>query len=331
MATAGLTAPDIAAAIRSVLAAREDVTVLLDEVVGVDLANRTLRLASSDEATLSYDYLVIAAGARTNYLGHDEWAERAPGMKSVSDALEIRRRVLLSFEAAETTRDKKKRERLLTFAIVGGGSTGVELSGAVAELGRFVLASDFRHIRPQASRVVLIEAGDRLLPAFAPELSDSARLELASFGVDVRLRTRVEAIDGEKLTLRSADGALDELPAEVVVWAAGVKPVPLAEALGVPLEKGHVKVERDCSVPGHPEVFCIGGHGALRGARRQAAPRREPGGDATGALRHQGHRPAHRRPGRSRQRAARLPLPRQGDHGDHRSQERRGAGRPFSR
>jgi NADH dehydrogenase len=261
VATAGLTAPDIAAAIRSVLAGREDVTILLDEVVGVDLAGKTLTLASGAEEALSYDYLVLAAGARTNYFGHDEWAERAPGMKSISDALEIRRRVLLSFEQAETARDKE-----LTFAIVGGGSTGVELAGAVAELGRFVLASDFRHIRPDASRVVLIEAGARLLPAFAEDLSESARLELAGFGVDVRLHTKVEAIDGDKLTLRGPDGTVDELPAGTVVWAAGVKPVPLAQTLGLPMARdGRVKVERDCSLPGHPEAFCIGDMAYLEG------------------------------------------------------------------
>jgi NADH dehydrogenase len=273
VATAGLTAPDIAAAIRSVLADRDDVTVLLDEVVGVDLDAKTVRLANASDKTLAYDYLVIAAGARTNYFGHDDWSERAPGMKSISDALEIRKRVLLSFEQAETTRDEKQREKLLTFAIVGGGPTGVELAGAVAELGRFVLASDFRHIRPQASRVVLIEAGPRLLPAFAPDLSDSARLELAGFGVDVRLQTRVEGLDADKLTLRSEDGTLDDLPAATVVWAAGVKPVPLAKALGLPTAKdGRVKVARDCSLPGHPDAFCIGDMAYLEGRDGKPLP-----------------------------------------------------------
>ena len=280
VATAGLTSADIAAAIRSVLSSQENATVLMDEVTAVDLTAKTVTLA--EEAALSYDFLIVAAGARTHYFGHDDWEAHAPGMKSIADAMEIRRRVLLSFEAAERTEDRAEREALLTFAIVGGGPTGVELAGAVAELGRFVLAEDFRHIRPRESHVVLIEAGPRLLPAFSPSLSEEAREELARFGVDVRLNTRVEAIDALGLTLADVrseptGSAIDTLHAATIVWAAGVRPAPLAAALGTPLAPdGRVKVLRDCSLPSHPDAFCLGDMAYFVGDDGKALPGLSP-------------------------------------------------------
>ncbi len=251
VAMAGLSPADISAPIRAVLSAQSNVEVLLAEVTHVDLAGRVVHTDAGPEP---YDSLVLAAGARTSYFGHPEWAQHAPGLKDLEDAIDIRHRVLLAFEAAERARDPAERARLLTFVIIGGGPTGVELAGALAELSRTVLAQDFRNIDPASARVVLLDGGDRVLSTFSPELSAAAAAQLASLGVTVRSGLRVESVD--------ADGVVaggERIDAGTVLWAAGVAGSPLAQVLGVPLDRaGRVIIEPDCSLPGHREVFCIG-------------------------------------------------------------------------
>jgi NADH dehydrogenase len=252
VALAGLAATDIAYPIRAALHGRRNVSVLLGEVTGIDVAGRGVRL--DDGTTLSYDYLVLAAGVRTSYFGHDDWAAFAPGLKDLDDALEVRRRVLFALEAAERTADPAERQRLLTFVVVGGGPTGVELAGAIADLSRDILAKDFRRLDRKAVRVVLVEAADRVLTPFDPPLSARARAQLEELGVEVRTGVRVEAIDAGGVTI-----AGETVRAGTVLWGAGVRPSPLAAALGVPLDgAGRVVVGSDCAVPGHPELFVVG-------------------------------------------------------------------------
>jgi NADH dehydrogenase len=216
-----------------------------------------------------YDWLVLAVGAQSSYFGHDEWEPFAPGLKSVEDALEIRRRVLLAFERAELVSDARERRKLLTFAVIGGGPTGVEMSGAIAELSRFVLSKDFRAADPRDAKVVLIEAGPRILGGFPEDLAQSAVEQLGELGVEVRTHARVVAIDEDGVAIESGDhddvpglGAgrgLERIHAATVLWGAGVRANELTRGLGVPLDKqGRVIVEKDCSLPGHPEVFAIG-------------------------------------------------------------------------
>ncbi len=252
VAMAGLSAPEIATPIRSVLRNQKNARVLLGDVVGVDLARKRVELRSGER--LAYDFVVVAAGARTNFFGKDEWAKYALGLKDLDDALEIRERVLLAFEAAEREPDEHRRERLLSFVVVGGGPTGVELAGALAELSRFVLARDFRHIQPGATRITLVEGGPRVLGQFDPESSSAAEKQLADLGVEVRTGERVENIDAEGVHL-----AGELLPAATVLWGAGVRAASLAELLGVPTDRaGRIVVEEDCSVSGRPEVFAVG-------------------------------------------------------------------------
>jgi NADH dehydrogenase len=252
VALAGLAATDIAYPIRASLHGRRNVTVLLGEVTGVDVAARHVRL--DDGMTLSYDYLVMAAGARTSYFGHDDWAQFAPGLKDLDDALDVRKRVLTALETAERTSDPVERQRQLTFVIVGGGPTGVELAGAIADLSRDILANDFRRLDRKAVRVVLVERADRLLTPFDPPLSAKARTQLEELGVDVRTGVSVESIDADGVRV-----AGETIRAGTVLWGAGVRPSPLATALGVPLDRGgRVVVGPDCAVPGHPELFVVG-------------------------------------------------------------------------
>lgn len=258
VAMAGLSPADIAIPIRSVLREYPRVRVLMAEAVGVDFERRHLLL--HDGESIGYDYLVIAAGARTNFFGHEKsWGVHALGMKSLEDALEMRRRVLLAFEAAEREPDEAARRRLLSFAVIGGGPTGVEVAGALSELARFVLSDDFRAIDASQTRVVLIEAQDRLLSGgFSEKLAQSAREQLAELGVEVRLRTRVEEIDEHGVKFESQQGA-GLLEAATVLWTAGVEARHLTERLGVERDRmGRVQVKPDCSVPEHPEVFAIG-------------------------------------------------------------------------
>lgn len=252
VAMAGLSPAEIAVPIRSVLYRHENTRVLLDEVLKVDIASRTVLLRESE--SLQYDYLVIAAGARTNYFGHDDWAALAPGLKDLDDAVEIRRRVLLAFEAAEREKDEAARRRYLTFVVIGGGPTGVELAGAIAELASFVLARDFRAIHPDATRVLLLEGGSTLLAGFDAQLSISAANSLKEMGVTVRTNARVTHIDARGVTLGD-----ERVEASTVLWAAGVRASELCATLGVPLDRsGRIPVNADCSIAGHDEVFCIG-------------------------------------------------------------------------
>jgi len=256
VAMAGLAPTEIAAPIRSVLRKQRNARVLLAEVTHVDLEAKQVFIDPGPaEEPLAYDYLVLAPGARTHYFGHDEWAPYAPGLKSIDDAVEIRRRVLLAFEAAEREPDPEKRAQLLSFVVIGGGPTGVELAGAVAELSRFALGRDFRLAHPSEARVLLIEGGPRLLPAFAPELSEKTVLQLAELGVHVRTGTFVDGIGPQGVRLRTGE----LLRADTVVWAAGVACSPLIAALGVQVDRqGRAQVQQDCSLPGHPETFVIG-------------------------------------------------------------------------
>jgi len=252
VAMAGLAATDVAYPIRAALHGRRNITVLLGEVTAIDVAARTVRL--DDGTTLPYDYLMMAAGARTSYFGHDDWAAFAPGLKDLDDALEVRRRVLTALEAAERAADPAERQRQLTFVVVGGGPTGVELAGAIADLSRDILASDFQRVDRRAVRVVLVEMADRILTPFDPPLSDKARAQLEELGVEVRTGVRVEAIDAGGVRVGG-----ETVHAGTVLWGAGVRPSPLAAALGLPLDRaGRVIVGPDCAVPGHPEIFVVG-------------------------------------------------------------------------
>jgi NADH dehydrogenase len=252
VAMAGLAPASIAVPIRSVLRRQANARVLLDEVVAVDLAANQVVLRES--GSLPYDFLVLAAGARTNYFGNAEWARRAPGLKDLDDAVEIRRRVLLAFEAAERESSEAERRRHLTFVVIGGGPTGVELAGAIAELAATVLARDFRAIHPQLARVVLVEGSDRLLSSMSPASSAHAKAALAEMGVDVRVGVRVTHLDDGGVTVGGV-----RIESSTVLWAAGVSASPLGSKLGVDLDRqGRVVVQPDCSVPGHPNVFCIG-------------------------------------------------------------------------
>lgn len=251
VATAALSPGDIAHPIRAILRRQKNARVLLGEAIAVDLKSRCLHLK---DGSLTYDYLILATGARHAYFGHADWEPHAPGLKSLEDALEIRRRILLAFERAERENDEAKRQALLTFVVVGGGPTGVELAGAIAEISRQVLVSDFRTIDPSEAQVFLVEAGPRILTAFPEELSTAAETSLLRLGVCIRKDCPVTRIEPGLVGLGDAI-----LRAETVLWAAGVQASPLAQSLGVPLDRvGRVLVEEDLSVPGYPEVFVIG-------------------------------------------------------------------------
>jgi NADH dehydrogenase len=252
VATAGLSAPEIAQPIRSILARRPDISVLMDRVVDIDLASRRVSL---EKSALPFDYLVLALGGRTSYFGHPEWEQFAPGLKTLAEALRIRSRVLLAFEKAEASTDPTERDALLTIVIVGGGPTGVELAGAFAELARKVLKRDFRRIDPTQARIILVEAAPTVLGHLPSDLSQSARRQLEHLGVQVRTETKVSAIQPGEVILASGE----RIRTENIIWAAGVAAVPLTGRLGVALDRsGRVKVNPDLSLPGHPEVFAIG-------------------------------------------------------------------------
>jgi NADH dehydrogenase len=252
VATAALNPSDIAAPIRSVLRRQRNADVILAEVESVDTAARLVRL--TDHSTLGYEYLLIGTGSRHSYFGHDQWEALAPGLKDLEDALEIRRRVLLAFELAERERDTVRRHAYLTFVIVGGGPTGVEMAGAVAEIRRYALRRDFRHIDPGEATVMLLEGGPRLLPAYPPKLSEEAKLKLRRLGVEVRTDTLVTDVRPGAVA-----AAGWTIPTQTVIWAAGNVASPLIKSLGVPLDRmGRAVVEPDCTIPGHPEVFVLG-------------------------------------------------------------------------
>jgi NADH:quinone reductase (non-electrogenic) len=252
VAMAGLSPGEIAVPIRSVLSRQENARVLLAEVTGVDLVNR--RVETRESQPLDYDYLVIATGAQNSYFGHDDWAKVAPGLKDLDDAIEIRRRVLVAFEAAERETDPSVQRQHLTFVVIGGGPTGVELAGAIAELATFVLASDFRAIQSDATRVVLVEGSERVLSGFDPKLSAAAAKSLTAMGVEIRTGLRVTAIDEGGVTCGS-----ERIAASTVLWAAGVRGSDLSQHIGLSVDRqGRALVEQDCSVKDHPEVFVIG-------------------------------------------------------------------------
>jgi NADH dehydrogenase len=251
---------------------RPNFAVVMGEVTDIDLAAKRLRHTRGE---LSYDYLVVAAGGVTSYFGHPEWEQFAPGLKTLDDALRIRRLILCSLERAETETDPLKREAAMTIVVIGGGPTGVELAGAFAELTRTVLNKDFDRIDPTKARVILIEGSDHILSPFPPELRESAKRQLEKLGVEVRLSKRVEAVrDGELV----ASGEL--IRADNIIWGAGVGGAPIAKKLGVELDRaGRVKVLPDCSVPGHPEVFAAGDIATLVDANGLVVP-----GVAQGAM-----------------------------------------------
>ncbi|WP_119717009.1 NAD(P)/FAD-dependent oxidoreductase [Cognatilysobacter tabacisoli] len=257
VATAGLSAPDIAAPLRHILRRQRNVEVRLGEVVGLDAASRTVALADGD--ALHYDQLLLASGATHAYFGHDDWAAHAPGLKTLDDALAIRRRLLLAFERAEATDDPAERAAWLNFAVVGGGPTGVELAGTLAEIARHTLRDEFRRIDPADARVRLIEAGPRVLASFPESLSAKARAQLERLGVEVVTGAPVESIDAAGYVLRGVDGATTRVDARTVLWAAGVAASPLGALLDAPRDRaGRVQVAADLSVPGHPEIFVAG-------------------------------------------------------------------------
>ncbi|WP_109125175.1 NAD(P)/FAD-dependent oxidoreductase [Dyella sp. C11] len=265
VATAGLSAPSIAAPLRQILRGQPNVTVLMDEAIGVDLDQHTVKLARGD---ITYDALVVATGATHAYFGHDDWERYAPGLKTLEDAFAIRRRVLVAFERAERENDPAQQQAWLNFVIVGGGATGVELAGTVAEIARHTLPREFRRADPRRANVLLIEAGPRLLPAFAPDLSDKARKQLEKLGVEVRLGTSVTDIDAQGVMLGDTPYA-----ARTVLWAAGVAASPLGRLLGAPLDRaGRVLVEPDLSLPGHPDVFVIGDLASVTQSNGQLVP-----------------------------------------------------------
>jgi NADH dehydrogenase len=255
VATAALNPSDIAYPIRSVLAHQRNARVLLADAKAIDVVNRTVTL---DGGSLQYDYLVLATGATHSYFGKDEWGQIAPGLKSVEDAIEIRRRIFLAYEAAERESDPHEQQEYLTFVVVGGGPTGVELAGALGEIGLKTLAKDFRSIDPTHVRVVLFEGTDRVLRTYPEKLSLAAQQALEKRQVDVRVRSMVTAVDEHGVTVSTPHGE-QRVRARTVLWAAGVHASPLAASLGAARDRsGRVIVEPDCCIPDHPEVFVIG-------------------------------------------------------------------------
>ncbi len=265
VATAVVSPADIAWPIRGILRSQHNVRVLMAEVTGVDVA---AKLVQTDSVTLPYDYLVLATGATHSYFGHDDWAKYAPGLKTIFDATEIRSRLLLAFEHAELVSDEAKRRALLTFVIVGGGPTGVEMAGAIAEVALHALPNDFCEIDPRNARILLIEAGPRLLPSFPEKLSDYAKHTLEKMGVTVMTSSRVTDCDAAGVTV---DG--ERIEASTIIWGAGVVASPAAEWVGAPHDQaGRIKVEPDLSVSGHQEIFAIGDTATVLDRKGQPVP-----------------------------------------------------------
>lgn len=252
VATAGLNPSDIAAPIRRVLRRQRNATVLLAEVTGVDPARKRVLLA--DDSALSYDTLILATGATHSYFGHDEWAEHAPGLKTVEDAVEIRRRVLLAFEAAERETDPARRRAWMTFVIIGGGATGVELAGSLSEVARFTLSRDFRRIDPTQARILLLEGTRQVLPTYVPRLGERAREQLVELGVEVRTGALVTGVDEGGVWIGE-----ERIESRTTLWGAGVAASPLGRSLGVEVDRaGRVVVAPDLTVPGYEDVHVIG-------------------------------------------------------------------------
>ncbi len=273
VATGGLSPANIAAPLRDILSRQRNATVLLAEAVDIDVARRTVVLSDGEVA---YDTLVVATGASHHYFGHDEWVPLAPGLKTIEDAIEIRRRLLLAFEAAERESDHDVRRAWLTFVVVGGGPTGVELAGALGEIANDTLKHDFRSINPADADILLLEAADRVLPAYPADLSAKAERALGRLGVTVRTGSAVTGIDAHAVTIRH--GEQDEaLATRTVLWAAGVQASPLgrrlADATGAETDRaGRLIVETDLTVPGHPEIFVIGDLALCRDGQGRPLP-----------------------------------------------------------
>lgn len=256
VATAGLSAPSIAAPIRHIFRTQKNVTVLMGEVTGIDVERRCIQLESADQ--LGYDHLIVAAGATHSYFGNDTWATHAPGLKTLEDAFDIRQRILLAFEHAERAATQAERGAWLTFIVIGAGATGVELAGTLAEIARHTLSGEFRRFDTRAARVLLLEGGPRVLPAFPETLSQKARMQLQALGVEVRTGARVTNVFANGVDIAEGAGTA-RLEARTVVWAAGVAASPLGKMLGAALDRaGRVMVNQDLSLPGHPEVLVIG-------------------------------------------------------------------------
>ena len=256
VATAALSPADIAWPIRHILRPQRNATVLMEEVRGVNPERKCIQTQFGE---IPYDYLVIATGSTHSYFGHDDWSRFAPGLKRIEDGTRIRRSILIAFERAEVMTDEDQRRRLLTFVIVGGGATGVEMAGAIADVARQTLAADFRRIDPRSARIILIEAGPRLLPTFPAGLSDYALKTLTRVGVEVRTETLVTKCDADGVDLK--DGRID---AGTVIWAAGVTASPAMRWLNAEGDRaGRVKVNSDLSLPGHPEIFVVGDTAAV--------------------------------------------------------------------
>lgn len=254
VATAGLSATDIATPIRRVLRGQANVHVRLDRAQSIDRANRVVHCANGQ---VSYDFLIVAAGAVNQWFGHDEWAAHAPGLKSIDDAMEIRRRVLTAFEHAENEPQEQKQREWTTFVVVGGGATGVEMAGSLIELSRHTVAGDYRTFDPAQARVILVDAGPRLLAGMSEVSSANALEQLQGLGVDVRAQTFVTDVRADGVQLTHGD-EVEFIPSRTVVWAAGVAASPLGQELGERDRAGRVHVQPDLSLPGHPEVFVIG-------------------------------------------------------------------------
>lgn len=275
VATAGLSAPSIAAPIRHMLRRQRNVTVLMAEVTGIDKAARQVRLA--DGQALDYDYLIVATGATHSYFGRDEWAQHAPGLKTLADAFRLRAKVLMAFEQAELLQDEAARRPWLNFVVIGAGPTGVEMAGTLAEIARHTLKNEFRRIDPGRAQVLLLEGSPRVLQAFRPELSAQAQAQLQGLGVQVRTGARVVGIDAEGVDVEQ-DGRRERLPARTVVWAAGVAASPLGRSLEVPLDRaGRVLVDGRLNIPGQREIFVVGDLAAAQSLEADGSVKPVPG------------------------------------------------------
>jgi NADH dehydrogenase len=277
VATAALSPAEIASPIRSILSRQKNARVLMARVTGIDPARKLVHLQGGRDEP--FDYLVVATGARHAYFGHDDWEKVAPGLKKIEDATDIRRRILLAFERAEATEDAEERKALLTFVVIGGGATGVEMAGAIAEVAHWALADEFRVIDPTQARIVLVEAGPRLLPAFPENLSEHARMALEKLGVEVQLGRAVEQCDGAGIVYGG-----ERLAARTIVWGAGVQASPAAKWLGADKDRaGRVVAAKDLSVAGHPDIFVIGDTAAVMDDKGQPVPGIAPAAKQMGA------------------------------------------------
>ena len=276
VATAGLAPNTIAAPVRAILRAQHNATVLMETVTGIEAGGRAVLIG---EQRVAYDFLIVATGAHHSYFGHDEWEKFAPGIKTLFDALTIRQQILSAFEVAEVCDDPSERRRLLNFVLIGAGPTGVELAGAIAELAKASLTHDFRHIDPSSARIILIEAGPRVLPAFSERSSVAARRALERLGVEVTTGKAVTACDADGVEVGG-----ERIAARTILWAAGVAASPIAKWLDVPADRaGRVMVREDLSVPGHPEIFAIGDTSASLSWDGKLAPGVAPAAKQMGA------------------------------------------------